>query len=102
MNKVINDINRLWDKLCENTRRGTKWFGPDGFLNLETAALAYLFLVIFLSIPCAVAVTMCGAVIKCAYDAYHGSIDERHDILCAGLGVVVGIILSLAFGVTIS
>ena len=99
MKKVVNDINRLWDWLCETTRRGAKWIGSDGLINLETAALIYLFLVLFLAIPCAVAVTMCGTVVKCAYDAAHGHIDERHDMLCAGIGIVVGIILSLAFGV---
>ena len=101
MKKVVNDINRLWDKICKTTVRGARWFGYDGLVNLETAAILYLFMVLFMSVPMAGLVTMCVALVKCAYDSNHGHVDEMHDMLCAGIGIVVGIILSLAFGVTI-
>ena len=101
MKKVVKDINAFWDKICETTVRGARWFGYDGLVNLESAALLYLFFVLFMSVPAAGLVTGCIALVKCAYDAHGGHVDEMHDMLCAGLGIVVGIILSLAFGVTI-
>lgn len=94
--KISAWATKAFESLKSNAKRGIKWAGPDGLLNMETTALLVIALGIFLPTPWAAAVSFLISVFKCASDERRGHSGEIHDLVCATAGVVVGTILLLA------
>lgn len=99
--------NNFWKKTCDFFRRafeaikknsldGLKWAGVDGLLNMESAALAVLFLGVFLPPFWSAGIAALLAAAKSFVDEKKGHSGEVHDIVCAGVGVVCGFILLIA------
>jgi hypothetical protein len=78
-------------------KKGQIWLGVDGVANLSTAAVLTIFFMIFFKLIWAMALTMIVAIGKCIFDKSRGSADEKHDLICA----VVGIILGAAIGIVV-
>lgn len=75
---------------------GRKWIGYDGLLNMETFALVAILLMIFMPIFVSAAVTFLFALVKCYCDRKQGHANEKHDLICAGIGIIFGCILGFA------
>jgi len=86
ISKKINEIDAV----------GRKWIGYDGLLNMETFALVAILLMTFMPIFVSAAVTFLLALAKCYCDRKHGHTNEKHDLICAGIGIIFGCILGFA------
>ncbi len=100
-------LSKFWNKTCEfskkaltalknNAIRGAKWAGYDGLLNMETGALMVIFLKVFLPTLWAAAAAFISVLIKSAIDENNGQKGEVHDLVCATVGVTIGVILLAA------
>lgn len=94
---LINDkLQNIWEKIKSQNNRGLEWIGIDGIANAESAALLTLFLMMFCSIVWAMAISMFIVMGKCIFDRTRGHENEKHDLICACIGVLVGAILGFA------
>ena len=91
-----NFCTKTFFMLKANMKRGMEWTGNDGLINMESAALLVLFLRIFFPFPCCAILSFLLMAIKCIIDSKKGHIDEKHDMICAVIGVVCGVILAMA------
>ena len=91
--KLVESFNQ---KINELDGAGRKWIGFDGLLNMETFALVTIFFMIFLPAVFSVSVTIVIALIKSLCDKKKGHLNEKHDFLCAAIGIIFGCILGLA------
>ena len=87
----------LSQKINELDATGRKWIGYDGLLNMETFALVAIFFMIFMPTFVSASVTFLLALAKCYCDRKRGHVNEKHDLICAGIGIIFGCILGLAF-----
>ena len=87
----------LSQKINELDATGRKWIGYDGLLNMETFALVAIFFMIFMPTFVSASVTFLLALAKCYCDRKKGHANEKHDLICAGIGIIFGCILGLAF-----
>lgn len=94
--KISAWATNAFEALKSNAKRGIKWAGTDGILNMETTALITIALGIFLPIVWSAASGFVISIIKCSTDEKKGRSGEIHDLVCATAGVVVGAILLLA------
>lgn len=93
--KVKEVCGKGWDFIKDFFKKGYDWLGLDGILNLESAALITLILMVFFDSVFSMATTFILMAIKCVWDAQHGHLNEKHDLVCACLGVVMGAILGI-------
>lgn len=84
-------------KLNELDATGRKWIGYDGLLNMETFALVAIFFMIFMPTAISAGVTFLLALAKCYCDKKKSHVNEKHDLICAGIGIIFGCIIGLAF-----
>lgn len=96
MENIINWLKSFLDKVKYAYRLGVKWIGTDGLLNMETSALITIFLMIFFPVLWATILTFVGVMLKCILDKSRGHENEKHDFVCALIGVLVGAILGPA------
>lgn len=96
MSKLKHLLNNLNIFLKEGYTRGKKWIGYDGLLNIESFALMLIILTIFLEYHWASIITMLVAGLKSFIDYKNGHKNEKHDLICAGLGIIIGFIIVIA------
>ena len=94
-------FSNLFSTLKINTKRGIDWTGIDGLANMETAALLVIFLRIMFPFPCCAVLSFLIMTIKCIIDSKKGHKNEKHDMICAIIGVICGVILSMAHAAVI-
>lgn len=83
-------------KINEIDAKGRKWIGYDGLLNMETFALVAIFFMIFMPTFVSAGFTFLLAVAKCYCDRKRGHSNEKHDLICSGIGIIFGCILGIA------
>lgn len=97
LNSVKNFFYSLKDKVCE----GYRWLGNDGIINLESSALIVIILMLFFPIIWASILTLIIIISKCTFDKSRGREGEKHDLICAIIGVLFGIILGSAHAIVV-
>ena len=94
-NLFHNLSEKIKQIIIELDKKGRKWIGIDGLLNMETSVLLTIFFMIFLKPILSVIVSFILVFAKCFFDKTIGSINEKHDLLCAAIGVVFGCLLAI-------
>lgn len=94
-NLFHNLIEKIEKAIIEFDKKGRKWIGVDGVLNMETSALLTIFLMIFFKPLLSVIISFILVCAKCFFDKSRGSVNEKHDLLCAAIGVVFGCLLAI-------
>lgn len=94
-NKVINAIKA-------KMKEGYEWMGSDGIINMETSALLFLVLILFLPLMWAVIASFLIVAGKCAMDKKRGSSKEKHDLICCVIGIAFGVILAIGHAAIIA
>lgn len=98
MFSLFDSLRLVWNKLKEQNQRGIQWVGTDGLINMETSALLTIFLMIFLPVVWAMIISFMAVMTKCIVDKRRGHENEKHDFICASIGVIIGAILGPAHG----
>ena len=93
MNKFFNGVKDFFIKVKDKVVTGYKWIGTDGLLNMETSALLVMLFMLFFPVFWASLLTFIVVIGKCALDKSRGRENEKHDFICAIVGILVGIIL---------
>lgn len=101
LSKLRSFCGNLFGIIKANTKRGIEWTGIDGLVNMETAALLVVFLRIMFPFPCCAILSFLIMLLKCVIDSKRGHGNEKHDFICAFIGVVCGVILSMAHAAVI-
>lgn len=94
-NKVVNAIKA-------KMKEGYEWMGSDGIINMETSALLFLVLILFLPLMWAVIASFLIVAGKCAMDKKRGSSKEKHDLICCVIGIAFGVILAIGHAAVIA
>lgn len=94
-NLFHNLIKKIEKAIIELDKQGRKWIGIDGLLNMETSALLTIFLMIFFKPLLSVIISFILVFAKCFFDKSRGSVNEKHDLLCAAIGVISGCLLAI-------
>lgn len=95
--KLSKEKKTFSQKINDLDATGRKWIGYDGLLNMETFALVAIFFMIFVPTVVSAGVTFLLALAKCYCDKKRGHANEKHDLICAGIGIIFGCIIGLAF-----
>jgi len=98
MDKIFDWLHKSIEQIKGAYLSGIKWIGLDGLLNMETSALITIFLMIFFPVIWATVITFVMVMLKCILDKTRGRENEKHDLICALVGVLVGAILGPAHG----
>lgn len=91
----MNFFQKIWKFIVDLDKKGKKWIGIDGFLNMETSALITLVLMIFFPICWSMLFGFIIVLVKCLLDKSKGHEDEEHDLICAAIGVIIGATIGL-------
>lgn len=94
-NLFHNLIEKIEKGIVELDKQGRKWIGVDGLINMETSALLTIFLMIFFKPLLSVIISFILVFAKCFFDKSRGSVNEKHDLLCAAIGVIAGCLLAI-------
>lgn len=94
-NLFHNLSEKIKQTIIELDKKGRKWIGVDGLINMETSALLTIFLMIFFKPILSVIVSFIFVFAKCFFDKTRGSKKEKHDLLCAAIGVIVGCLIAI-------
>lgn len=86
-------------KINELDANGRKWIGYDGLLNMETFALITLFFMIFLKPFLSSLISLVIGLVKCYNDYKNGHKNEKHDLICIGIGIIFGCIIGIALAI---
>jgi hypothetical protein len=79
----------------ERNKKGFKWIGYDGLINMESSALLTIFFMIFFPKFISMLLTALIVIGKCIIDKRNGHEQELHDFICAFVGIAFGAILGL-------
>ena len=101
LSKLRSFCDNVWKVIKANTKRGIEWTGIDGLANMETAALLVLFLRIMFPFPCCAILSFLIMLVKCLIASRKAHGNEKHDFICAFIGVICGVILSMAHAAVI-
>lgn len=101
LSKFGEICQKAFDGLKKNAKRGIDWTGVDGLVNMETGALLVVFLRIMFPFPCCAVLSLLAVILKCVIDSKKGHRDEKHDFICGIIGVICGVILSMAHAAVI-
>ena len=85
----MNFFQKIWNFILDLDRKGKKWIGTDGLLNMETSALITLFLFIFFPIFWSMLFSLIILLVKCLLDMNKGHDNEEHDLICGGIGIII-------------
>lgn len=87
---------KAFEFLKERTIEGKNWVGLDGLANMSTSAVLTIFLMLFF--PCIWAMIFSIIIVagKTVFDKSKGHENEKHDLICAVVGVLLGAILGTA------
>lgn len=86
-------LKKIWNFILNLDKKGKKWIGNDGLLNMETAALITLLLLCFFPIWWSMFFTLIIMLVKSFLDMSKGHEKEYHDIICASIGIIIGAII---------
>lgn len=95
MNNIKEKLINFIEVIKLSTKQGYKWIGVDGLLNMETSALLTVLFTLFLPKFTACMVSLFIMLAKSIYDKSKGRQNEKHDVICSCVGIVVGFILGL-------
>lgn len=90
----MGKISNFFALLKNKTEKGYKWLGTDGIINMETSALLMIVFTLFFPILWSAFLTFLIVLGKCALDKTKERNDEKHDLICAVIGIIIGIILA--------
>ena len=93
---ILSWAKICWDKIKATNKRGMEWIGTDGLINMETAAILTIFLMIFFPTMWAMLFSAFVVVGKSIFDKTKGHTKEGHDLICAVIGVLLGALLGFA------
>ena len=94
--KSLKNKETFSQKINDLDAKGRKWIGYDGLLNMETFALVAIFFMIFVPTIVSAGITFVLACLKCYCDNKRGHVNEKHDLICAGIGIIFGCIIGIA------
>lgn len=86
----------MFERFKNTGKDGINWIGTDGIITMETSALLVIFLMIFFMPITSMLISFLIVTAKCLLDKKRGSNKERHDFICALVGVIAGVILGAA------
>lgn len=95
MNNILCKLINFFEFIKTRTQQGYKWIGVDGLLNMETSALLTILFALFIPKFYACLVTLFIMTLKSFFDKSKGRINEKHDLICSCIGIIVGFILGL-------
>lgn len=104
MSKFTNFLNSVKKFFCgvkNKLTEGYNWLGTDGIINMETSALLMIIFMLFFPVFWAAILTFILVIGKCTLDKSRGSEKEKHDFLCAIIGILFGVILGTVHAVII-
>lgn len=90
----MEKVNMFLVNLKNKTEKGYRWLGNDGIINMETSALLMIIFTLFFPILWSAFLTFLIVLGKCAFDKSRKRDNELHDLICAVIGIIIGIILS--------
>lgn len=88
-------LKKAYKLFKERLIDGYNWIGTSGIINMESSALLVMVLVLFFPMFWAALITFICVITKCTLDKKRGSEHEKHDFICALLGISFGLILNL-------
>jgi hypothetical protein len=88
-------LKKFLKSILDLDKKGRKWIGNDGLLNMETSALLVLVLMFFLPALWSFIFGFIIVVIKCLLDKSKGHDKEMHDLICATIGLIIGTFIGL-------
>lgn len=91
-------VKTFFSNLIERVKKGYKWVGTDGLLNFESSALLVILFMVFFPVTWASALTFIIVTLKCSIDKTKGRKGEVHDLICAIIGILTGVILASVGG----
>ena len=95
----LNSVKNFFINIKESVRKGYDWLGADGIINMETSALLMIVFMLFFPIFWASILTFILVVGKCTFDKSKGRENEKHDFICAIVGILIGIIIGIAHAI---
>lgn len=95
----LNSIKSFFIKVKDTVVKGYEWLGTDGIINMETSALLMVVFMLFFPIHWASILTFILVVGKCTFDKTRGQENEKHDFICAVIGILIGIIIGIAHAI---
>lgn len=95
MNNILDKLINFFEIIKTRTQQGYKWIGVDGLLNMETSALLTILFTLFIPKFYACLVSLFIMTLKSFFDKSKGRINEKHDLICSCIGIIVGFILGL-------
>lgn len=95
----LDKVKTFFVNLKDKAVKGYKWVGVDGLLNFETSALLTILFISFFPVAWSTALTFIIVSLKCSLDKTRGRKGELHDLICAVVGISIGVILSLVGGI---
>ena len=95
INAILIRLKEYYNIIKKRTICGYKWIGSDGLINLESTALLTIFFMLFFSTPMSVFLASIFAICKSINDFKNGHFDEKHDLICASMGIILGVLLGI-------
>lgn len=89
----LGGVKNIYNNVKVKMNNGYKWLGTDGIINMETSALLVMLFMVFFPIFWSAAFTFLIVIGKCALDKSRGAENEKHDLICAVVGILIGVIL---------
>ena len=93
LSNFFSGVATFFNKVKDKVVRGYKWIGTDGIINMETSALLVMLFMVFFPVFWASILTFIIVVGKCTFDKTRGRENEKHDFVCAIVGILLGVIL---------
>ena len=93
LKKITNWFSNVFKKIVQKMYDGYDWLGTDGIINLESSALLMMVLMVFFPIFWSSIITFIIVIGKCTFDKSRGHEHEKHDFICAVIGILLGIML---------
>lgn len=91
--KFLTGTKNFFTKMKQKLNKGYKWLGTDGIINMETSALLMILFMLFFPLFWSALLTFLIVISKCVFDKSNGRKNEKHDLICAIVGILFGIIL---------
>lgn len=91
----MEKLKQFFKTLKDHFKKGYKWIGIDGLLNLESSALLVIIFNLIAGQPMSMFLTAIIMLIKSIIDKKNGHLNEVHDFICACIGIVIGSIIGI-------
>ena len=95
----LDKVKTFFKNVKTKMKDGYKWLGNDGIINMESSALLMIVLMLFFPIFWSAIITFLIVIGKCVLDKSRGHENEKHDLICAIIGILFGVILGSAYAV---